>query len=389
MRNRLYWILAVTLVLGVGIVLGAGFVTFGSQIHIVQAAASLPAENRDVGILVGAVQAGSPAAKAGLVRGDIIVEVNGTVLDAKNPAGMLLKDRKAGDKLTLKLLHGDEVRSVEVILADQNGKPFLGIVPAFTGRMDFGGKVKAGNLVGPKASAGAHVVEVIAGGPADKAGIKVGDILLKVNDQVVNAGNDLAKIFAALKPGDGVKLSVQRKGETAALELQATLGDSPTKAGQAYLGIQYQMIPDFSAMPRGQTPNLPNQPQNPAPQAQAGLVVTNVITGSPAEKAGLKVHDVITAVNAKAVIAAGDFVNQVKAAKVGDTLTLTVTRKDEANPLKLDVVLGASPDKSDQAYMGVSIASMLRDFQRGMPNGAPGAPGGRSRPVPTIPGSSS
>ena len=118
MRNRIFWILAVTLVLGVGIGLGAGFVTLGSQTHIVQADASLPAENRDAGILVGAVQADSPAAKAGLVRGDIIIEVNGTALDAKNPAGVLLMDSKAGDKLTLKLLHGDEVRNVEVILAD-------------------------------------------------------------------------------------------------------------------------------------------------------------------------------------------------------------------------------------------------------------------------------
>jgi S1-C subfamily serine protease len=384
MRNRLFWILAVVLVLGMGAVLGAGLVSLAAHTDIVQAA-NLPAENRDAGILVGAVQADSPAAKAGLVRGDIIVAVDGTALDAKSAPVNLLKDKKAGDKLTLKVLHGDEVRTVDVVLVDQNGNPFLGIIPAFTGRMGAGmGRFPGtGQVPGVKGAAGAHVLEVVAGGPAEKAGVKVGDIILKVNDKALDATNDLAKAFAALKPGDSVKLTVQRKGETAALDLQVTLGDTPAKAGTPYLGIKYQMLPDFSAMPKGQNPGLPQ-----VPQGQAGLVVTEVKTGSPAEKAGLKARDVIAEVNAKAVTSADDFVKQVQAAKIGDKLTLTVTRAGEANALKIDVVLGANPDKSDQAYLGISIGNMLRGgFPRGLPNN--GGPGGRQRGAPAIQGSNS
>ena len=384
MRNRLYWILAITLVLGMGVVLGAGLVTFGGQTQIVQAAAVLLAENRNAGILVGAVMADSPAAQAGLVRGDIIVEVNGTALDANNPAATLLKGSKVGDILTLKVLHGDNVLTVKVTLADQNGTPYLGILPAYTNGRGFGDlrKTPAGNgQVPEKGTSGAHVVEVLAGGPAEKAGIKLGDTILKLNDQVIDANNDLAKVLAAFKPGASIQLNVQRKGETAALDLPVTLGENPAKAGQAYLGIKYQMLGDSSTMPKSQTPG---QPQNP--RIQAGLVVTEVKTGSPAEKAGLKAKDVITEVNARAVTNADDFVKQVQSAKVGDKLTLTVTRTGEANPLKIEVVLGANPDKSDQAYLGVSVSGKLRGFPGGMPNGGPG---GRSRSTPQLQGSNS
>ncbi len=385
MQNRIYWILAVILVLGLGGVLGAAVVGFGSATAIVQAA-DLPAENRDAGILVGVVLADSPAAKAGLVRGDIIIEVNGTAIDAKSPAANILKDRKVGDKLTLKVLHGDEVRSVEVTLVDQNGKPFIGIVPAFTGRAGFLGTGKMPENGAIKGFNGAHVVEVVAGGPADKAGVKVGDIILKVNDQAVDANNDLAKALTPLKPGASVKLNVQRKGQAAALDLQVTLGDTPDKAGQAYLGIKYQMLPVIGQFQKGQAPGQPQTPKLPK-QITAGVVLGEVKTGSPAEKAGLKVKDLVTEVNGKAVATPTDFVNLVNAAKVGDTLILTVTRSGETSPLKIEVVLGANPDQKDQPYLGVTLFGAGRDFPRGLPNN--GFPGGRSRGLPQLPGSNS
>jgi len=382
MKNRLLWILAVVLVLGLGVVLGAGLVTFSPPTVIVQAAASLQgAVNRDAGLLIGAVQADSPAAKAGLVRGDIIVEANGKTLDSKSAPLDLLKDLKAGEKLTLKVLHGDEVRTMDITLADQNGKPFLGISPAFTGRFGLRGLLPQN---GQKLilKAGARIQEVITGGPAEKAGLKVGDEILKVNDQAVDLTNDLAKVLSTLKPGADVKLNVQRKGEATAVDVQLTLGENPDKVGQAYLGIKYVMLPAFNGdkiLPNpgnGQNlnparPNLPNLPQIPW---HAGLAVSEVKSGSPAEMAGLKAKDIITEINGKAAGTPEDFVNQIKAAKIGDKLTLTVLRTGEANSLKIEVTLGANPAQTDQAYLGASITSFMRNFQRGGNNNKPTVP---------------
>ncbi|PIP57255.1 hypothetical protein COT08_01270 [Candidatus Woesebacteria bacterium CG07_land_8_20_14_0_80_44_9] len=68
-----------------------------------------------------------------------------------------------------------------------------------------------------EAPQGAYVVEVIAGSPAQKAGLKAGDI-------IINAGDDLAKLVSGKKPGDKLDLEVYRDGET--LKLSATLSEA-------------------------------------------------------------------------------------------------------------------------------------------------------------------
>jgi S1-C subfamily serine protease len=220
------------------------------------------------------------------------------------------------------------------------------------------------------------VTEVVAGGPSEKAGLKVGDVILKVNDTTLDATNDLAKVLSSLKPGDSAKLNVQHKGESAALDISVTLGDNPDKAGQAYLGIQYISGGQGPKFGNGQT--LPQRPNNSDPNLpkipnHAGLVVAEVKAGSPAEKAGIKVNDVITEINGKAAGTPDELVKLVQAAKIGDTLTLTILRKGESNTLKVEATLTANPDQKDQAYLGVSIGGMMRGFQRG----------GRNNVIPT------
>lgn len=72
---------------------------------------------------------------------------------------------------------------------------------------------------------GAYISEVVGGGPADKAGILQGDIITKFDGAKVSAtGDDLAKLIAAKKPGDGVQLDIYRDdGKT--LVIKVTLGE--------------------------------------------------------------------------------------------------------------------------------------------------------------------
>lgn len=67
---------------------------------------------------------------------------------------------------------------------------------------------------------------VVNGGPADKAGIKEGDIITKVNGTDINAQNSLASLLGQHQPGDKVKLTINRDGKTQTIEVE--LGTMPS-----------------------------------------------------------------------------------------------------------------------------------------------------------------
>jgi putative serine protease PepD len=73
----------------------------------------------------------------------------------------------------------------------------------------------------------------------------------------------------------------------------------------------------------------------------SGAQITNVVGGSPAEKAGLKAGDVITSIDGNAITSADDLTSQVGAHKPNDTITVTVTRGGSSKDVK--VTLGVRP----------------------------------------------
>ena len=83
---------------------------------------------------------------------------------------------------------------------------------------------------------GARILQVAAGSPAEKAGLKVGEVMLAVDGTQINAQNNLRARLSSHKPGDSVRMSVQ-SAEGTQRELTVTLGDHPQSAGTAYLGV--------------------------------------------------------------------------------------------------------------------------------------------------------
>jgi C-terminal processing protease CtpA/Prc len=88
-----------------------------------------------------------------------------------------------------------------------------------------------------------------------------------------------------------------------------------------------------------------------------GVLVNSVITGSPAEKAGIKPQDIITAFDSKAVNSPYELYSQVLSHKVGDNVKLTVSRNGQS--LELNLTLSGLPE---------SIKNLEKDKQNNSQN---------------------
>jgi membrane-associated protease RseP (regulator of RpoE activity) len=161
------------------------------------------------------------------------------------------------------------------------------------------------------------VKSVVPGSGADKAGIKAGDVITAVDGASIGSLADLQKALSGKKSGDTVTVSIDRNGSKQ--DLKVTLG-SPVRspsganiASRAILGVSVANVDDAAK-------------QKYSLNTTDGALITNVNSGGPADKAGLKVGDLITSVNGTAVKNADDLQNAIKNSKPGDSVTVQYQR---------------------------------------------------------------
>jgi len=99
--------------------------------------------------------------------------------------------------------------------------------------------------VSPNVAGAAIVRTVTAGGPAEKAGVKVGDVITRVDDVRLDGNHALVDVIGTYKPGDVVTLTLMGGGGSGLTTVKVTLGQNPNDATRAYLGVSYsQMAPN-------------------------------------------------------------------------------------------------------------------------------------------------
>ena len=168
---------------------------------------------------------------------------------------------------------------------------------------------------------GAIVSDVTAGGAADKAGLKVGDVLLTYQGRPVIDSNTLRNEVAATKPGTAVKLEVLRDGRKR--EITATLDEMTAARGGNRGDGEGERSGRYGMTVEPLTPETAARLN--VDRSVKGVVITAVDPASPAAAAGLRTGDVIQQVNGKSVDDAGD-VRDALDGNAGKPSVLLVTR---------------------------------------------------------------
>ncbi len=165
--------------------------------------------------------------------------------------------------------------------------------------------------------AGALVNAVDPGGPADKAGVKAGDIVTSVEGRKIEHASDLPRIIGESRPGQTLRLGVFRKGETR--ELAIAIGEVPSERTAS---LPAPAAPASKPGRLGVSVRPLTQEERKRIEGPGGVVVEHV--DGPAARAGVQTGDVILAFNDQPVESVEQLKKIVEQAK--DRAALLVQR---------------------------------------------------------------
>jgi serine protease Do len=172
---------------------------------------------------------------------------------------------------------------------------------------------------------GALIAEIVPGGPADKAGLQPGDVVLALNGQPVSSNSELTRLVAQVHTGDIMHLQVLRDGKTRTVDIKSGVRpsekdlnksdndnsddqddkNSPTAPHAAPSAIGMTFVPLDEAAHR----------RFSIPADVRGVVIDSVTATSDAGKKGIRRGDVVIRAGDRAATAPADVIAAVDAAK--------------------------------------------------------------------------
>jgi serine protease Do len=176
------------------------------------------------GALVGQVSPGSGAEKAGVQVQDVILSYNGKTIDDSSELPMLVGASKPGSSAELKVFRDGKTLTMPVKVGELASEK----VKAMPASLDSSGSKHSRNALGlaveditpdmrkelDLAAGGNGVVIAQAGGPARRAGLQPGDVVLQVGRVAVKSTAGFNEAIKDVKPGDSVMLLVKREAQT-------------------------------------------------------------------------------------------------------------------------------------------------------------------------------
>jgi S1-C subfamily serine protease len=186
------------------------------------------------GVRISAVEPQTAAHGAGIEKGDIVRKVNGEAVPDVEKLSAILGKLSAGDKISFELDRGGKTVELKDVLLRAEGEKVAVAAkpedkpapkpeekpaekPKKPGRLKVHAETSA---AGDQVS----ITQVEKDGPGDKAGLKIGDLILQVNDKKIRNTDELSAALKPLFAGDAIKIKIRRGTEEK--EVAVTLGEA-------------------------------------------------------------------------------------------------------------------------------------------------------------------
>ena len=231
--------------------------------------------------------------------------------------------------------------------------------------------------------------------PAELAKLQTGDVVLKIGDRDVSSPNVLAAEIRKRKPGQDVTLKIERDGKP--MDVKVKLGEYAENEALREMEVRFPGFfgPDApmpGTAPKSVSPEKAPRPDAPRPLAPktqewsyetrkfigvycgelnrelaehfgvkegTGLIVSKLTEGGPAEKAKLKVGDVIISVDGKRVETVNDLIDLVQAKAKGTKVKLEILREKKAMTIDVEV----SEEESGGLFDSGNFQGFLESWQ--------------------------
>jgi Do/DeqQ family serine protease len=172
----------------------------------------------------------------------------------------------------------------------------------------------------PANTQGALVSQVVEGSAAEKAGIKINDVITAVNGQAVRGGAELRNAIGMLRIGDKVEVSLLRDGKprkVTALIGERSADDGAGAAASIHRGLEGADLDDMAN--------------------EGGVVISGIEPGSPAAQSGLRPNDVIVEANRKRVGNLRQLREAAQASSQGSSALILGVRRGNSAPFLVPV----------------------------------------------------
>ena len=208
---------------------------------------------------------------------------------------------------------------------------------------------------------GAIIRHVVPGSPADKAGLKQGDIIIKLGGKELIDSDDLSKTIRAMSPGDDVDILIIRDGNKETIAATLGSGDEedfesgpvfkwygkPHSKSQTYIFKEFESNDTYIGV---NLESLNDQlGEYFGVKDGNGILITEVLEDSPAEKAGLKAGDVIIEVDGEKIADISEVQKAVGQKEEGEEIELTLLRNKKKK--EFSVIVAEAPESFEKSSM--------------------------------------